>query len=183
MHKIIWTTTQKKLDELIPWDKNPRKVSDKQAHDIEKSLSTFGLCEPIVINRDNTIIGGHQRVQLLKKLHYTCAEVSIPSTLLTPSQVEELALRLNKNHASWDYDILANNFEIDTLLEIGWDYKDLGMLDDLIDSEPLQQTKQDYDFPCTMEIVFNNKNQLEEAQQLILPILEKFEGMSYISSI
>jgi len=51
---------------------NPRQLTEKQHADLKESLTKFGLQEPIVVNmrkdRENTIIGGHQRVRIWKEL-------------------------------------------------------------------------------------------------------------------
>ena len=52
------------LTDIHPADYNPRKAlqpSDPEFRNIERSLREFGYVDPIIINRDGTIIGGHQR--------------------------------------------------------------------------------------------------------------------------
>jgi len=54
---IKWTVESRKLSELRAYEKNPRRITEKGLNDLIKSLELFGLAEPIVINRDDTIIG------------------------------------------------------------------------------------------------------------------------------
>jgi len=55
---IKWTVETRKLSELKAYEKNPRRITEKGLSDLIKSLELFGLAEPIVINRDDTIVGG-----------------------------------------------------------------------------------------------------------------------------
>lgn len=122
--KIIWETEKKQISELKPWERNPRKVGEKEYGDINKSLTRFGLAEPIVINDDGTIIGGQLRIKILKEKGKQEADVRVPNRHLTEKEVEELNLRLNKNQASWNLDMLAN-FDEKLLKEVGWTGEEL----------------------------------------------------------
>jgi hypothetical protein len=55
---IKWTVETRKLSELKPYEKNPRRITEKGLSDLIKSLELFGLAEPIVFNRDDCIVGG-----------------------------------------------------------------------------------------------------------------------------
>ena len=65
MDKITWTTEKRKLGDLKAWDKNPRQLSDHDAKNIKESMDTFGLADPLIVNTDNTIIGGHMRKRVI----------------------------------------------------------------------------------------------------------------------
>ena len=49
-----------------------------------------------------------------------CVEVN-----LDEKQEKELNIRLNKNHGQWNYDNLANFFDVDNLVDWGFDSKEL----------------------------------------------------------
>ena len=62
------------IKDLVPASYNPRKAlkpGDKEYEKIKRSIQEFGYCEPIIVNSDMTIIGGHQRVTVLADLGYT----------------------------------------------------------------------------------------------------------------
>ncbi len=122
---ITWQTEKRKLSDLLPWERNPRQLNEAQAEHLKESLSKFGLVDPPAINTDNVIIGGHQRrnVMLLMKEYGNGAEIDVrvPSRILTKPEVAELNIRLNKNTGSFDFDALANNFEVDDLLDWGFE--------------------------------------------------------------
>ena len=125
---ITWTTEQRKLGELREWDKNPRQLSKHDAEQIAKSIETFNLADPLVINTDNQIIGGHQRKRVMLDNGYKptdLVDVRVPSRELTERELEELSVRLNRNVGEFDYDILANEFELGDLLDWGFQEDDL----------------------------------------------------------
>ena len=120
MEKIKWHTEKRKLADLKDWERNPRQATTKQKEDLEKSLNRFDLADPLIINTDNTIIGGHFRKRILKEKGIEEVDVRIPSRKLTDKEVEELNLRLNKNLGEWNLDLLAN-FSEDLLKDVGFD--------------------------------------------------------------
>jgi len=68
MQKLKWHTEQRIINDLIPYKENPRTMNAKQKHDLEESLKRFNLMSIPVINTDNTIISGHQRMKILQLL-------------------------------------------------------------------------------------------------------------------
>lgn len=75
MSEMQWQTLP--LGQLRPAAYNPRKAlkpSDKEYQKIKNSIQKFGYVEPIIVNYDMTVIGGHQRLTVLKDLGYTEAQ-------------------------------------------------------------------------------------------------------------
>lgn len=129
MQKIIWTTEKRVINDLIPYDKNPRSMSEKQNSDLQESLEKFDLAEIPVINKDNIILAGHQRIRVLKSLGRGNEEIDVrvPNRQLTEKEVQEYNIRSNKNTGSFDFDILIDGFETEDLLEWGFDSKELSI--------------------------------------------------------
>jgi hypothetical protein len=127
---IKWSVESRKLSELKAYDKNPRRITEKGLNDLIKSLELFGLAEPIVINRDDTIIGGHARVQGLKRINKGKAaktDVYVPDRLLEEKEVQELCVRLNKNVAGqFDFEMLGNEYDPRDLVAWGFTEDELG---------------------------------------------------------
>ncbi len=65
MQKLIWHNEKRKVDDLLPYEKNPRKISDKQLEDLKRSIKKFNLVEIPAIDEDNKVIAGHQRLKVL----------------------------------------------------------------------------------------------------------------------
>jgi len=123
---LEWRTERRQVLDLIPWEGNPRKISEQQAEQLRISLDKFGVADIPVVDADGRIIGGHQRCAILMAQGKGDMEVDVrvPSRKLTDEEFAELNLRLNKNLGEWDFDILAN-FSEDLLLAVGFDDEEL----------------------------------------------------------
>lgn len=124
-----WTTVKRKINDLIPYENNPRQMTEKQNQDLTESLKKFDLVEIPAINQDGTIIAGHQRLRILQALGRGEEEIDVrvPDVQLSEKELQEYNIRSNKNVGEWDFDLLANNFEIGDLLNWGFEEKDLNI--------------------------------------------------------
>lgn len=133
--KITWSPATRKLGDLIKNGYNPRKLSENERRDLEKSVQEFGTVVPIVLNigaRANTIIGGEQRVKVYADLGIEEVECMVPSRELTLDEEQELNLRLNKNTGSWNEELLKE-FDMSVLLDVGFGDEELQNLFDDVD--------------------------------------------------
>jgi len=127
------------LSKLKPAEYNPRQITKKQVKDLKESIEKFGIVDPLIINSDNTIIGGHQRFAILneasKKVDWEYPP-KVPCVILDLSkeQERELNIRLNKSGGEWDFDLLSN-FEIEELKDWGFKEIELGLNIDKIEEE------------------------------------------------
>ena len=119
---IKWHLKLLTLASLTAWHKNPRQLSQAQYDQLQTSMDTFGLIEKPIVNADaeNTVIGGHQRLRVLHDQGVDAVECWVPERALSVREAEECNIRLNKNTGAWDWDILANEFEIEDLLNWGF---------------------------------------------------------------
>ena len=120
---LEWHNEKRKVNDLIPYDRNPRLLTEKQAEDLRRSLEKFGLVEIPAIDTDNRIIAGHQRMKIMQLLERGNEEIDVrvPNRKLTDEEFDEYLIRSNRNVGSWDYDSLANNFEMNDLVDWGFD--------------------------------------------------------------
>lgn len=108
MSAMQWKTLS--VDALRPAAYNPRKklkAGDKEYEKIKNSILEFGYVEPIIVNYDMTVIGGHQRLTVLKDLGYTevqCVEVHIEDE----NKIKALNIALNKITGAWNEQLLAD---------------------------------------------------------------------------
>lgn len=120
--KIDWINKKVKLSDVKEYEANPRTITEKGLKDLKQSIERFGQAEPLVVNTDMTLIGGHARKLALQSLDYDICDVIMPSKKLTDKQVQELNIRLNRNIAGiFSFDILTEFFETDDLLEWGFE--------------------------------------------------------------
>jgi DNA modification methylase len=154
--KIQWTTTKRKLNELVPSQNNPRKLTEKQYDDLKKSLTKFDLAEIPAINTDNTILAGHQRLRILTELDGLDREIDVrvPNRQLTEEEAREYLIRSNKNLGEWDWEILKNDFDQSDLIDWGFEEIDFGL-------EP-EETQGDDDVPEAGEKVITKPGDLYE---------------------
>ena len=127
---------KRRLSELIPADYNPRKAltpEDEEYQKIKNSIEKFGYVDPIIINEDGTIIGGHQRRTVLLDLGFD--EVDVIVVALEKNDEKALNVALNKISGEWDQKALK-----DLLVELDlseYDFTLTGFsqkeLDDLIE--------------------------------------------------
>lgn len=98
-----------RIKDLIPATYNPRKKlksGDKEYEKIKNSITEFGYVEPIIVNKDLTIIGGHQRATVLSDLGYDEVECIIVDVDKTKEKALNIAL--NKITGEWNKELLAD---------------------------------------------------------------------------
>jgi ParB-like chromosome segregation protein Spo0J len=91
---------RRKIVTLKPAGYNPRKITDWEMRKIMRSLEAFGWAEPIVINKDGTIIGGHQRVKAAEHLGWE----EVPCRVYDLPKPMEKALNLALNRLGGEFD-------------------------------------------------------------------------------
>ena len=145
------TTVQYDVKNLIFAEYNPRELTQDQHQDLKDSITRFGFVDPLIVNthkeRKNILVGGHQRLKIAKELGYKdvpCVEVD-----LTPDKEKELNVRLNKNTGQWDWDALANHFDVGELLEWGFSEDEL----QFTEPEEVQGLTDDDDVPEVEESI------------------------------
>lgn len=106
-----------KVNEINPAVYNPRKdlkPGDSEYNKLKKSILEFDMVEPLVWNkRTRNLVGGHQRLKILKELGIEYVEVSVVD--LSPVKEKALNLALNKIQGEWDFPKLKDILqELDT---------------------------------------------------------------------
>jgi len=157
-------TTQVNINDLISPDYNPRHWSKEQIGNLKESIKRFGLVDPIIVNsapeRKNIIIGGNFRFNIAKQLGFT----EIPVVYINLPDIEkekELNLRLNRNTGEWDFELLKN-FDIEMLMDIGFDNDDLSKIWD----ENLETEDDDFDTEKELEKIKEPKTKIGDIIQL-----------------
>jgi len=126
---ISWIECKRKLKELSDYSHNPRKMSKKAFDHLVKSIKEDGYHHRILIDTNNTIIGGHSRTKALRKAGYKDGDdidCLMPSQELTPQEFDRINIRDNLGYGEFDMDILSDRFEAEEL--VGW-----GFPEDLLD--------------------------------------------------
>ena len=99
------------LNRLKPYENNPR--NNLNAVDaVANSIKEFGFKNPIVVDKNNTIINGHTRYQAAHKLGLTFVPVIVADDL-TEEQIKAFRIMDNKSSefADWDYEKLYDEIK------------------------------------------------------------------------
>ena len=145
-----------KIEQIKPYDNNPRKNLNYDK--VAKSIKEYGFQQPIVVDKNMSIIVGHTRYEAAKRLDLKTVPVVIAD--LDPLKAKAYRIadnRLNED-SKWDFsllnkeftDLMDNHFDLDNL---GFDNKEL---ENLITFEP--EFKTDDDVP-----------EMEDLDQDIMP--------------
>lgn len=133
-----------KLSEIKPNPNNPRLIKDEKFKKLVKSIKDFPQMlelRPIVVDENNIILGGNMRYKALKEAGYS--EVSIVrANDLTSEQKDEFIVKDNVGFGEWDWDTLANEWQVDKLEEWGLD-----LPIDLSVKEELEAEEDEFDVP------------------------------------
>ena len=116
---INWNLIKLDIKQLKDHPKNPRQIKKEQVVHLQGLIEKFGLIDKPIVNQDMTIIGGHQRIRILKKMKVKEVECWVPDNLLTEEEIDHLCIGLNHG-GSWDWDVLANLFDPIDLLKYGF---------------------------------------------------------------
>lgn len=164
-------TEKRKLNELVAADYNPRKAltpEDSEYQKIKRSIEEFGYVDPIIINEDGTIIGGHQRCTVLKDLGYE--EVDVVVVSLDKQREKALNIALNKITGEWDelklkdllLDLDLGDYDISLT---GFEQEDLAELVDNLAVEP-EAMDDDFDGEAVLEDIVEPKTKLGDVWKL-----------------
>lgn len=113
----------KPIKELKPYKKNAKKHSKEQVEQIANSIKEFGFTQPVIIDKNNSVVAGHGRILGAKKAGLK----QVPTVCLedlTEEQIKAYRLADNKlNESEWDKKTLKQ--ELDELYNV-MDMSDFG---------------------------------------------------------
>jgi|GEM_PF-1962890 len=117
---------KRKVKDLKFYLGNPRQMKPEMLRKLENSIKEFGVVEPLVINKNNEVIGGNQRLKALQKLGID--EVDVIVLDLEKNKEKALNLALNKIQGEWNYKLLrdfAIDLDVEDIKLSGFDKLDL----------------------------------------------------------
>lgn len=135
---LVWKEETRKLSELKPCYKNPRRISKTEFDKLKKDLCELGYHTRIKIDLDNTMNDGHQKWKALQELGLNEVPVLVPNRKLTEQEFDAILIKSNTHSGVWDAGVLANNWEPTQLIE--WNVDVPGLFD--LDEEDKEQPKE-----------------------------------------
>ena len=123
---------------IKPYKNNAKRHTDTQIANVAESIRQFGWAQPIVVDRDYTIIIGHCRYSAAERLGLTTVPVVVAADL-TDEQVRKLRNLDNKlNESEWDLDLLKDDIlglDFDGF-DIDWGIEEEAIIDIVEDDAP-----------------------------------------------
>ena len=169
MQKII------SIDSIKPNPNNPRKVDKTKFKQLVKSIQEFPdmlHLRPLVVNEDMVIIGGNMRLKACKELGFK--EIPVIISNLDEQKQKEFIIKDNISFGIWDWDLLANEWEVEELIEWGLDLP-LDFADEEEDSKPIDKMTKNITLKYSIEEadrieaeLYRIASTLEQAVQILL---------------
>lgn len=183
------------IKDLKAAEYNPRrklKKTDEAYKRIKASIEEFGCVDPIIVNSKNmTIIGGHQRLEVLRELGFK--EIECVLVNLNEKQEKRLNLSLNKNAGYWDnlkLEELFDELQLDEeeLLATGFDMSEIedlktDFISDLLEEDFITTDRELDKFAVTFNISkeyeekFSNYLKQNGKENLIQVMIDEVERM------
>ena len=107
-------------------DNNPRVIKDEKFKKLVKSIQEFPQMleiRPIVVNDQMVVLGGNMRLKACIDAGLTEVPI-IKASSLTPEQQQEFIIKDNVGFGEWEWDVLANEWDVEKLTEWGLDIPD-----------------------------------------------------------
>ena len=120
MSGISWKEQDVLLTQLRPFERNPRKISRAAYKRLKDAIVRAGYHQRILATQDLRIIGGHQRLSVLKELGFTNIAVLIPSVALSDEEFRRLIIEDNLAFGEFDTLILQDDYTKEELVAWGF---------------------------------------------------------------
>jgi hypothetical protein len=111
------------IDKILINPNNPRLIKDDKFKKLCKSIQEFPEMlelRPIVVNKDMIVLGGNMRLKACQEIGLTEVPIIVAENL-TEQQQREFLIKDNVSGGEWDWDILANEWEVEQLNDWGLD--------------------------------------------------------------
>ena len=157
------------VKDLIPYDRNTKKHDKTQINNVAESIKQYGFVQPIVIDKNNTVVIGHCRLLAAKQLKMkevpcVCVED------LTEEQVKALRIVDNKsNESEWDFDILPDELADLNLDDFDFDFG-IDEEEEDFDENDLERDDEK-DGGVLIQITFRNLQEYKNAENAIKDII------------
>ena len=140
-NQIVWEERTVKIKDLRPAIYNPRKFNKKAKDPFIRNLENYGNLEPIVVNQDMTIIGGHMRYNIFLEQGKEEVQVSYPNRVLLEDEEKKLNIILNSvsGHTNLPK-LLTLGLSIDELQGLGFDELNMAKKKE-VDAKPEKKEK------------------------------------------
>lgn len=125
MEHLSWHMETRKIRELVPTDKNPRKLTAQGREQLEKKIRELGLFEVPTIDADGKLLNFNQRFKILMALGRgeEMIDVRVPNRKLTDAEVKQIVITSNVHDGEWDKIVLEEHYADIDLSALGLEIK------------------------------------------------------------
>ncbi len=109
---LVFVNARRTPNELVQFEKNPRKITAAKRKQLSDLVTRFGMISTPVVDADNRLVSGHQRVKVLQLLGRggEPVDVRLASRKMTEAEFKEINLIENAKFGEWDADLLQQEF-------------------------------------------------------------------------
>lgn len=177
-------TVELPVKELKDGFGNPRKITSKKRKELKESLEHFGDFGLILIDENNNLIAGNQRVSIMKEIDPETVVLCKRLIGYSESELKAINIKDNTHSGEWDLDILAE-WDAEIMVDLGLDTEGSKKQDDPSDREIkemelIHYEKYDYVLiACRDELSYNSLVRtlgIEDAKTLIGPKKRPIKG-------
>ena len=139
---------------IRPNPNNPRIIKKDKFDKLVKSIKQFPEmleARPLILNKDNIVLGGNMRLKALQKAGIT--DVPVIHVDWDADKESEFIIKDNLSYGEWDYDIIANEWDVIKLDDWGFD------LPVNVDLDAIDNNEEDYtiDDELKIDVVYGDK--------------------------
>lgn len=157
-----------KISEVKLNPNNPRLIKDDKFEKLVKSIKELPEMleiRPIVVNSDMIVLGGNMRLKACKEAGLKEVPIIIADNL-TEEQQKEFLIKDNVSGGEWDFEMLANEWDVEQLEEWGLDVPELKAIDESEDGDEIKIPKSLQVIPKKEYILIMADEDSEEWQEL-----------------
>jgi DNA modification methylase len=136
-----------KLSAIKQNPNNPRSINKDKFAKLVKSIKEFPRMlelRPIVLNKDNIVLGGNMRLKACKQIGLTEVPV-VYADDLTEEEQRQFIIKDNVGFGDWDWELLANEWDVSDLNDWGLDLPDM-------DVQVLEAEEDNYEEPDNLQV-------------------------------
>lgn len=170
------------IRQIRPNPDNPRFIKEGKFEKLVKSIKEFPEMlelRPIVVNQDMVVLGGNMRLKACEEAGIEQVPIIFADNL-TEEQQKEFIIKDNSSFGEWDWDLLANEWETQDLIDWGMDLPKEWSLD----PEELGEdfTLADGDREPFQQMAFHLSDEQAEQIRNALDDVKKLEEFKYVET-
>jgi len=172
----LGTAAPMSVNDIKPYEKNPRKIPDRAIEIVAESLKRFGWQQPLIVDKNHVLVAGHTRLLAAQRVGVEIVPVIIADKL-TEDEIKAFRIADNRTHdfTSWDYPELIS--ELDSLPEGFADVLALEDWQSIIDKfeeefdiDVPDDVRADAEGGFSVTLVFVDKESAEAAQEYLVDL-------------